>query len=88
MIAPILRWNDEYTSKDQTMNALILLPPFVLLIATIALQAYIVAWERRWKQFEKIALAKLDDDMASLVATYGDSIKTTESYQYYLTMKR
>jgi len=71
------------------MNALtILLPPFVLLAATIALQVYIITWERRWKQADKIALAKLDDDMASLVATYGDSIKTTESYQYYLTMKR
>ena len=71
------------------MNVLtILLPPFVLLVTTIALQVYIITWERRWKQAEAIALAKLDDDMAALVATYGDSIKITESYQYYLTMKR
>lgn len=66
----------------------ILLPPFVLLVATIALQIYILASERQWKQSEKIALAKLDDDMKALVAEYGDSIKTTPSYQYYLTMKR
>ena len=71
------------------MNAtIILLPPFVLLTATIALQVYIFVSERQWKQSEKIALAKLDDDMAALVATYGDSIKTTPSYQYYLSMKR
>ena len=71
------------------MNALtILLPPFILLAVTIALQVYIIAWERRWKQAEAISLAKLDHDMAALVATYGDSIKTTEGYQYYLTMKR
>ena len=71
------------------MTALtILLPPFILLAVTIALQVYIIAWERRWKQAEAISLAKLDHDMAALVATYGDSIKTTESYQYYLTMKR
>lgn len=71
------------------MNVLtILLPPFILLAVTIALQVYIIAWERRWKQAEKVALAKLDDDMATLVATYGDSIKITEGYQYYLTMKR
>ena len=71
------------------MNALtILLPPFVLLVTTIALQVYIITCERRWKQAEAIALARLDDDMAALVATCGDGIKTTESYQYYLTMKR